>query len=252
MKTVALRRELVHTGPLILVNARHPCREDADGRALLPVDPKAPRVLLEAHAAGALSRLMDKLNGWDQITAVSGWRPMEEQREIYAQSLRENGRAFTEQFVALPGCSEHQTGLAIDLARTQEQIDFIRPDFPHTGVCQAFRQHAASYGFVERYPLGKEAVTGIAQEPWHFRYVGTPHAAIMARHGLVLEEYIAFLKDYPYGKAWYTHKTAQMDAAVSYLEADWAADTRLEIDGAAPYTVSGNNTDGFIITTWRN
>lgn len=251
MKTIVLRQEQIHTGNLILVNAQHPYHEGSAGRTLLPVDPKAPHILLETHAAEALSRLMDKLNGWEQITAVSGWRSREEQQEIYTQSLQDSGRAFTEQFVALPGCSEHQTGLAIDLARTQEHIDFICPDFPYTGICQAFRLHAASYGFVERYPRGKKAITGIAQEPWHFRYVGTPHAEIMEQHGFVLEEYISFLKNYPYGKAQYLHKTKEMCAAVSYLEADKAADTPFEIDDAVPYILSGNNIDGYIITVWR-
>ncbi|MGM9606038.1 MAG: D-alanyl-D-alanine carboxypeptidase family protein [Oscillospiraceae bacterium] len=251
MKTVTLRREQIHTGSLILVNAQHPYHEDAGEHTLLAVDPKTPQVLLEAHAAAALSRLMDKLNGWKQITAVSGWRSREEQQEIYAQSLRDSGRVFTQQFVALPGHSEHQTGLAIDLARTQEHIDFIRPDFPYSGICQVFRQYMASYGFVERYPCGKEAITGIAWEPWHFRYVGTPHAAIMEQHGFVLEEYISFLKDYPYGKKWYTHWRKETCAEISYLEADKAADTRLEVDDCVSYTISGNNSTGYVITEWR-
>lgn len=251
MKTVTLRRKQIHTGSLILVNAQYPYNENVDGRTLLAVDPRAPQVLLESHAAKALYRLMDKLNGWEQITAVSGWRSRKEQQEIYAQSLRDSGKAFTQQFVALPGHSEHQTGLAIDLARTQEQIDFIRPDFPYSGICQVFRQYMASYGFVERYPCGKEAITEIAWEPWHFRYVGTPHAAIMEQHGFVLEEYISFLKGYPYGKKWYTHRTKDACAEISYLEADRSGDSQLEVDDSLPFAISGSNSDGYIITMWR-
>lgn len=250
MKTLLLQPERIHSGPLILVNARRPYDEGANRRALRSVDPTAPRVLLDASAAGPLARLMDKLNGWERITAVSGWRSWEEQRELYARSLRENGPAFTEQYVALPGHSEHQTGLAIDLALRQEEIDFIRPDFPYTGVCLAFRRLAASFGFVERYPRGKESITGIAREPWHFRYVGTPHAAIMEQHGFVLEEYIAFLKNYPCGKAPYVYEAGKPRAAVSYWEAGPAA--RLEWDGAVSCEVSGNNVDGLIITAWRD
>ena len=106
------------------------------------------------------------------------------------QSLAENGREFTEQYVARPGCSEHQTGLAIDLGLRLPEIDFIRPYFPYDGLAGRFRQLAAEYGFVERYPQGKEAVCGIAHEPWHFRYVGRPHALIMQKRGLTLEEYL--------------------------------------------------------------
>ena len=80
-------------------------------------------------------------------------------------------------------CSEHQTGLAIDLGLASEEIDVIRPNFPYSGVCAAFRKQAADYGFILRYPAGKEAVTGIAYEPWHFRYVGVPHARFMLNRG---------------------------------------------------------------------
>ena len=187
----------VHAGVLILVNARHAYCGSEKAEALRPLPSSVGQVLLHAYAAEALDRLMGSLRGWEQITAVSGWRSAQEQQEIYTHSLHTRGRAFTEQFVALPGCSEHQTGLAVDLALKKDPIDFICPDFPYTGICQTFRQRAAAYGFIQRYPSGKEHVTGIAHEPWHFRYVGTPHAEIMVQNGLVLEEYIAFLRRFP-------------------------------------------------------
>jgi len=180
-----------------------------------------------------LSELMGELDGWKEIAAVSGWRSLREQQELYAESLRENGEEFTRQYVALPNHSEHQTGLAVDLGVRQGEIDFIRPEFPYSGVCQRFRERAARFGFVERYPKGKEEVTGIAHEPWHFRYVGTPHAEIMAEHGMVLEEYIDFLKPYVYGRGCYSYQTGNLDIKVSYLEAEKTGETRLEIDGDA-------------------
>ena len=128
--------------------------------------------------------------GEGQIVPVSGWRSREEQQRIWDDTLAKEGEAFTRQYVACPGCSEHQTGLAIDLGLAAPHIDFIRPDFPDTGVCRAFREQAGKYGFILRYPAGKEHITGIAHEPWHFRYVGTPHSAIMTRLGLTLEEYL--------------------------------------------------------------
>lgn len=175
---------------LILVNRQHPYTMSVR-QNLTPVLPAFPRILLEREAAHALSRLMEKLGGWGDILPVSGWRSFDEQEKIYLDSLRDNGREFTRQFVALPGHSEHQTGLAIDLGLRGESVDFIRPDFPYDGICQRFRELAPAYGFIERYPAGKEGVTGIAHEPWHFRYVGAPHAESMARQGLCLEEYLA-------------------------------------------------------------
>lgn len=168
----------------MLVNQQHPV--SLSPRSLVLV---GGQVLLEQCAATALNQLMEELDGWRYITAVSGWRSQEEQCEIYLQSLLENGEEFTNKFVARPGHSEHQTGLAIDLGLKQPDIDFLRPNFPYEGICQTFRELAADYGFIERYPAGKEAITGIAHEPWHFRYVGVPHAKIMVDHNWTLEEY---------------------------------------------------------------
>ena len=169
---------------LALVNQIHPIRWEP--RTLVPV---RGAVLLEARAARALNLLMEDLNGWNFITAVSGWRSQEEQQELYVRSLLEHGEEFTRRFVALPGHSEHQTGLAIDLGLTRADLDFIRPYFPYDGICQQFRKQAAAYGFIERYPAGKDTVTDIAHEPWHFRYVGAPYAAIIERRRWTLEEY---------------------------------------------------------------
>lgn len=86
--------------------------------------------------------------------------------------------------------------MAIDLGLYSDHIDFICPDFPYDGVCEIFRETAPSYGLVERYPAGKENITGIEHEPWHFRYVGFPHSEIMTGKGLTLEEYPDFIKKY--------------------------------------------------------
>lgn len=175
---------------LILVNAGQAFPKEL-ALDLIPVHKNSPQILCQREAADALSRLMEVLDGWQSIVPVSGWRSAEEQQALYVTSLREHGQSFTKKFVALPGHSEHQTGLAIDLGLRQPEIDFIRPAFPYTGICQRFRELAPAYGFIERYPAGKEAVTGIAHEPWHFRYVGTPHAAAITQAGLALEEYLA-------------------------------------------------------------
>ncbi len=174
---------------LILVNRHCPCPTD-NVRDLVPVHEHYPHILMEREAVQALFGLMEQLDGWRQIVPVSGWRSLEEQKAIYEQSLRDHGQEFTEQFVALPGHSEHQTGLAIDLGLRQPEIDFIRPSFPCEGVCQRFRELAPAFGFIERYPAGKESVTGIAHEPWHFRYTGTPYAEELTRRKLTLEEYL--------------------------------------------------------------
>lgn len=110
---------------------------------------------MERRAARLLAACVQAVRGAGAIVPVSGWRSQAEQQQIWDDTLRTEGDAFTRQYVALPGCSEHQTGLAMDLGRAADHIDFIRPDFPDDGVCGVFRQGggrttASSSGTPER------------------------------------------------------------------------------------------------------
>lgn len=98
----------IHSGLLVLVNAEHPIR-GAERPVLAPALPGS-EVLLDARAAAMLTGLVSRLRAAGEIVPVSGWRSMREQQEIWDSSLRENGEDFTRKYVALPGCSEHQTG----------------------------------------------------------------------------------------------------------------------------------------------
>lgn len=250
MKELKLKRQQIHTGNLILVNREHGYISD-EKDALVPVKRSGSSILMQRRPVVLLTQLMEDIQGWQRIVPVSGWRSLEEQQEIWDDSLAESGREFTEKYVAVPGHSEHQTGLAIDLGLKQEIVDFIRPEFPYTGICQTFREKAAGYGFIERYPAGKEAVTGIGHEPWHFRYVGVPHAAIMVERDLTLEDYIVFIKQFSFGQRPYHFHYNGQEILVSYLKAEPGEYTKLHVDMTMPYAVSGNNVDGFIITEWR-
>lgn len=245
---LTLTEQNIHTGNLILVNEHHGIQGEPED-FLVPARNGMPEILLQRRAATLLNELMQEIHGWRSIVPVSGYRPLAEQQHIWDDSLRENGPEFTRKYVALPGHSEHQTGLAIDLGLKQENIDFIRPDFPYTGICQIFRRKAAKYGFILRYPAGKESVTGIGHEPWHFRYVGTPHAGIMEQNGLTLEEYIEFVKQFAYDCKAYSVRNGSRKIRISYLAAREAFSVEFPDD--LPCTVSGNNTDGFIVTEWE-
>lgn len=248
-KTITLTQENIYSGSLILVNAAHRFQGINDD-LLIPVRDSAPEILLNRRAVVLLSQLMQEIDGWRSIVPVSGWRSQEEQQAIWDDSLKESGLEFTRKYVAVPGHSEHQTGLAIDLGLKQEHIDFICPDFPYTGICRTFREKAAKYGFILRYPAGKEHITGIGHEPWHFRYVGVPHAEIMVSEGLTLEEYTDFLTGFPYRDKPYLHTSGDKTIHVSYVRA--APDkTVLDIPENFPYSLSGNNKDGYILTEWR-
>lgn len=245
MNRVFSKEKLLHSGSLILVNARYPYAGVRENEILSPVG-DGSSILLDREAAGMLCRLMALLNGWESIAPVSGWRSVNEQRKIWNGSMEENGPEFTRKFVAAPGYSEHQTGLAIDLGLRQENIDFICPAFPYSGVCMSFRERAAEFGFVERYPSGRESVTGIAHEPWHFRYVGRPHAELMNKMGLTLEEYTDFLRQFPFGDNALKYSSGGFHWEISFIPRD------RELPEQAltyPYSISGNNVDGYILTT---
>ncbi len=268
MTTITMLHSAASSGSLVLVNGTHPCGELAEDDDLVPADdpllpayPPAKRAacktLLARRAAAPLDRLVREIGGWGPVVPVSGWRSQREQQEIWDGSVRDSGLAFTKSYVARPGCSEHQTGLAIDLGcpgRDGEKPDFICPDFPYEGVAQEFRTRAASYGFVERYPAGKEDVTGVAHEPWHFRYVGRPHAAIMVERGLVLEEYLAFLDRYDGCGNPFRWESPDGAAYAVWRVSAAGAGPVVEIDlngyedAGMPYGVSGDNRDGFVLT----
>lgn len=122
------------------------------------------------------------------LTPVSGYRSYEKQREVYNGYVSQNGQAEADTYSARPGYSEHQSGLAVDLSPISDA--FVQgPEFPWLVL------NAHKFGFVLRYPVGKESVTGYMFEPWHWRYVGVKVATDIydkAQQGgsrLTLEEY---------------------------------------------------------------
>ena len=92
-------------------------------------------------------------------------------------------------WVARPGTSEHQTGLAVDIVDTSYQI--LDEGQENTPVQQWLMAHCAEYGFILRYPTDKSEITGVGYEPWHYRYVGVEAAREIMANGLCLEEYLA-------------------------------------------------------------
>lgn len=303
---LVLDRSRIYQGSLILVNRRYPMRHIPRERELCPVSANQPEIYMECESAAMLKELLREVEGsysgrkctnsyepdgsqgkvlkiQPSIVGVSGYRSKEEQVRIFEDSLQENGRKFTETYVAFPDHSEHQTGLAIDLAESSAEIDFICPDFPYEGICQKFREKMADFGFIERYPQEKQGVTGIGAEPWHFRYVGVPHARLMQEMGMVLEEYVEWLKQFDLQnnplslyRANLSHSRSdgeceEMEIKIGYVKAkgdytmvecdrDFGKYTRIEYVGAQGdfmgmegrlrpgMRISGNNVDGFIFT----
>jgi len=118
----------------------------------------------------------ENVNGF---VITSGYRSYDRQVEIYAET--EAGKAQQ------PGASEHQTGLAFDV--TAENNGGFETTVQYAWLCE----NAHKYGFIQRYPAGKEDITGISYEPWHYRYVGVETAEFIHKKGITLEE---FCEDY--------------------------------------------------------
>ena len=251
MKALELHADAIRKGSLILVNPSCPLRTEPQQDRLVSVGSSTFSVLMERQAAKLLEEALADLGSRNRIVPVSGFRTLGEQQKIYRESLRDNGSGFTRQYVALPGCSEHQTGLAVDLAENKSHIDFIRPDFPYSGVCQRFREKSTEYGFIERYPAGREQITRIAHEPWHFRYVGYPHSRIIQERGMTLEEYTEYLRQFPYPGKHLRIDYEKHKFGIGFIPVGPDEATAIEVPDRMVCQVSGNNMDGVVVTLWK-
>ena len=132
-----------------------------------------------------------------ELMLCSAYRSVEKQQQLFDRSQQaymaqgmseEEAYAKTATETAIPGTSEHQTGLAADIVTPTYQM--LDAGFADTPAGQWLSEHAAEYGFVLRYPQDKQEVTGIIYESWHYRFVGKTHAKLMKESGLCLEEYL--------------------------------------------------------------
>ncbi len=150
--------------------------------------------------AAALEMFANAKEDGISLVLVSAYRSEQRQREIFeskkqeylaAGKSEEEAVAATAEYHAKPGCSEHQTGLALDIM-TADYTDMVA-GYAETPAAKWLVENAEEFGFILRYPEGKTEITGIAFEPWHYRYVGEGNARIMNERGFCLEEYIDYL-----------------------------------------------------------
>lgn len=142
---------------------------------------------LQPEAATAYANLTAAAEAAGQaIRATSSYRSYQDQIETYGYWVRQSGAAGADTYSARPGYSEHQTGLAVDVAAGSCALSC----FGTTAAYQWLQANAASYGFIQRYYAGYEATTGYQAEEWHYRYVGVATAQDMKTKGIkTLEEY---------------------------------------------------------------
>ena len=162
-------------------------------------------VMMTAEAAEAAGKMVAamKADGLTDIHGQSGYRSYATQKMLNDNKItyyrnqgygNEQALELACNVVAAPGASEHQTGLAIDFT-TSANGGSLTEDFGTTPVGQWLAANSWKYGFVLRYGADKVAITGYIYEPWHFRYVGQPHAEYMYQNELCLEEYYQQLQE---------------------------------------------------------
>ncbi len=247
-----LTQEEIHMGDLILVNNDHAYNWDAIS-AVIPknqivniYENKTKNYALSNTSMELASITVENLNNmFGAYYAVNGKRDIylnaalrtfEVQEEIFA----EKGDAVATK----PGYSEHHSGLAFDIAITTGGKYMA---FTDEGHYVWIPQNCAKYGFVRRYPEGKTAITGITFEPWHFRYVGVPHAEYMYNNDIVLEEYIELLKQYTFLGEHLKVTSNGKNYEIYYIPSEGAI-TKVYYPENKNYSISGNNVDGFIVT----
>ena len=178
---------------LLLANAENPLPQDWS----IQTEEVQNGYEMDKRAAPAMREMIQaaKEDGVE-LMLCSAYRSIEKQQQLFDRSQQaymaqgmseEEAYAKTATETAIPGTSEHQTGLAADIVTpTYQMLD----GFADTPAGQWLSEHATEYGFVLRYPQDKQEVTGIIYESWHYRFVGKTHAKLMKESGLCLEEYL--------------------------------------------------------------
>ncbi|MBQ1501899.1 MAG: D-alanyl-D-alanine carboxypeptidase family protein [Firmicutes bacterium] len=159
--------------------------------------PAISSVYMTQEAAQNMKIMIDamKAAGITDINGQSGYRSYDTQTYLYVNKTNyylslgystENAKKIAGTIVAVPGSSEHQTGMALDFTTSQEGLE---ESFAYTPAGKWLAANSWKYGFILRYPKGKEDITGYIYEPWHFRYVGKVLAEYTYRNQLTLDEF---------------------------------------------------------------
>ena len=125
-----------------------------------------------------------------EIVAFSTYRSYEYQQTLYNNYVERDGKENADRYSARPGYSEHQTGLAFDIGEVGQEDLWLTSEFGETEAGKWLVNNAHKYGFILRYPQGKEKITGYMYESWHFRYLGIQLATDVKKSSLTLEEYL--------------------------------------------------------------
>ncbi len=162
--------EPYYVNGVLLVNKKHALPQNYGG--------------MDSNAYAALQQLQAGAEAaGHSMPLISGYRSYAYQASLYNSYVAQDGQALADTYSARPGHSEHQSGLAFD-------IGALDNGYGNTPDGRWLHAHCADYGFIIRYPAGKESMTGYQYEPWHVRYVGKEIASQIMAQGITLEEYL--------------------------------------------------------------
>ncbi len=258
-KKVTLTRADMVKGDLIVVNSTYPYTFPATEKHLTRLYGNKSRGyqlgsandMLESNALAAWNRAADAFLAETEdtyliLTNNGGYRSYATQEKIYQNRVNSVGEAEAQKYVALPGNSEHHTGLAFDLGVYRDGKMYSLSNFD---VYDWIPRNLPRYGYILRYPADKVNVTGISYEEWHFRYVGIPHAVYMTEQNLCLEEYMNILRAHQADGNHLFVETDGVKYEIWYVPFAPEGDvTEVSVPENVPYSISGNNMDGFVVT----
>lgn len=193
-REIALQ-QAVEKGLLILVNKQNPVDQAYKPEDLTKIkyfvsDRSETTRYMRAEAAEAFHLLVEMAaaNGLE-LKMTTAYRSYDFQKILFNGYVEREGEAAANTFSARPGESEHQTGLSVDVS--SPSVDFqLSNDYGKTEEGKWLANHAHRFGFIIRFPKGKEEITGYQYEPWHIRYVGLTAAKEIYEQNLTLEEYL--------------------------------------------------------------
>ncbi|MFB5251399.1 D-alanyl-D-alanine carboxypeptidase family protein [Bacillus mycoides] len=236
---IEVTEEQIYKGDLLLVNKDYPVKKDSVRSDIINVNHNSELVrgyvIFDRNlrlSKGVVKKFLSVVDaagkdGIQHFLMSSGYRDFQEQSKLY----KEMGSDY-----ALPaGYSEHNLGLSLDVGSTQKKMEKAPEG-------KWIEENVWKHGFVLRYPKNKSDITGIQYEPWHIRYVGLPHSAIMQKKKITLEEYLDFLKE----EKEVSTEVEGKKYTVSYYKVSESMNVKVPVN--KQYEISGNNMDGVIVT----
>ncbi|MBQ6019115.1 MAG: M15 family metallopeptidase [Clostridia bacterium] len=255
-RTVELDRDEVFRGNMILVNNSHAYRFDLGEEQHTIASEKNEYYrakndeislnLITIRQFNAMFRDFYRQTGLDNVTVISAYRDYDYQQRLLDERISSSGYGAAIRWVAQPGFSEHHTGLAADIAVADAEGNTI--SFTGEDDYAFISENAWKYGFINRYPENKTDITGIAGEPWHYRYIGKPHAYIISHYNLCLEEYETYLKQFLYPQQCLRVSIRGDEYRIYFVPASPDGKTAVSVPAFGSCDISGNNEDGFVVT----